>query len=574
MLCQNCNKDITVESKFCRYCGSAQTPVQQAPVAPPPVPVQQAPVAPPPAPVQQAPVAPPPVPAQQAPVAPTPPPVPVQQAPIDPMAGGATPPGQVQAPADFSATVGNVVSTAGAGLKDAMNTVVDKTKDTVATINADGTMSQKLKSPMMKKYFIIGGGALAAVIIIVLIITLVVMNSPTAVVGRALNNTIGDMESEIENITNEIPAILFFEDFQKDEYDMDISYSDGFQDLSINVQSDFGSEKIRAEVVSVLGIGGEIMISDKYGTIALDSAIADMVGLSDVYGWDNETIATDLYNAGLIDVENAEDINLNIFEDHTASYEKINKMLQDCFTDIFKEADIEAIDKEEMTINGEDINAKGYVIVLDSEVIEERIAEFLDDVFESEDLVDAYIPYASAMNMGSMDVEEIKEELMYSVTSMLGGMRELEVEVFVHKNRIVSLRSESAGYPMRFDLNPDGDVLEYVAAISEGEEVMVFGAIMEDDELIVSYKETYGESLVMVYDLESDRNNVEISTDNDDYVFTVYSEDKNNLLIEAEMDGESLRIEATKGGLSGDWFDQPENYTDITELLSLGLLGF
>ncbi len=560
MLCQNCNKDITVESKFCRYCGSPQTPapVQEAPMTPPAVPVQEAPAVTPPAvPVQQPPMAPPVVPTAAA-----------------PMMGDATPPPPVQAPADFSATVGNVVNTAGAGLRDAMDTVVDKTKDTVASINADGAMTQKLKSPMMKKYFIIGGGVLAAVIIIALIITLIVMNSPTAVVGRALSNTIGDAQSEIEDITEEIPAILFFEDFQKDEYDMNISYSDGFQDLSINVQSDFGSEKIRAEV-SMLGIGGEVMISDKYGTVALDPALVGMLGLSEVYGWDNETIAAELYNAGLIDVDDAEDISLNIFENHTASYEKVNKMLQDCLTDIFKEAEIEAIDKEEMTINGEDITAKGYVIVLDSEMIEERFAEFLDDVFESEDLVNAYIPYASVMmNMGSMDTEYLKEELMYSMTSTLGGVRELEAEVFVYKNRIVSLRSESFGYPARFDLNPDGDVLEYVAAVMDDEEVMVFEASMEDDELIVSYDETYGDSLVMVYDLESDRNNLEISTDYDDYQFTVYSENKDTLLIEAEMDGEVLRIAAEKGGLSGDWFEQPENYTDITELLSLGLLGF
>ncbi len=566
MLCQNCNKDISTDSKFCRYCGSAQTPAQTAPMAPPPAPVPSAPPPMVPPPVQQtaqAPMAPPSAPVPPAPGTP----------PVAPTMSGATPP-PIQTPTDFSATVGNVVNTAGAGLKDAMSTVVDKTKDTVASINADGAMAQKMKSPMMKKYFIIGGGVLAAVIIIVLIITLIVMNSPAVVVGRAFANTISDAQSEIENITEEIPAILFFEDFQKEEYDMDISYSDGFQDLSVNVQSDFGSEKIRAEA-SMMGIGGEVMISDKYGTIALDPAIVNMLGLSEVYGWDNETILSELYNAGLIDVDNAEDMELNIFKNHTDSYEKINNMLQDCFTDIFKEADIEAIDKEEMTINGEDIKAKGYVVSLDSEVIEDRITEFFDDVFESEDLMNAYMPYISVMmDMDIIYAENIKEELVDSVVAMLGGVSEMEVEVFVYKNRIVSLRSESLGYPARFDFNPKGDVLEYVAAIMDEEEVMVFEAGMEDNELIVSYKETYGESLVMIYDLESDRNNVNIFTDYDDYQFTVYSENKNTLLIEAEMDGDTLRIEAEKGGLSGDWFEQPENYTDITNLLSLGLLGF
>ncbi len=95
MICSNCGKEISDESKFCGFCGGAQQAA--APVAEPAAPVEAAPVAEPEAPAEAAPVVESEAPAEAAPVAE--PAAPVEAAPVvenvppmqQPMAGAVPP---------------------------------------------------------------------------------------------------------------------------------------------------------------------------------------------------------------------------------------------------------------------------------------------------------------------------------------------------------------------------------------------------------------------------------------------------------------------------------------------------
>ena len=416
-----------------------------------------------------------------------------------------------------------------------------------------------------KKNLMIAGGVVAGVLAIVMI-GMLFAKSDKAVVLKAASNTIHGITDEITYYTKEIPILNMFSDIKTDKYQFEFENDD----MKLLVQSDFKGKKMNIEpqITSYgMSIGAKIQISDKYITAELDGLLDDMYGIS------NKTLAEDLKNCSFLDMGDIpNDYKIDVFQLQQKIYDDVRKVVNKNKADLVKGLEIEKLEKQEIRVNGENIKATSYSVVLSANVLEDILVNIGNDllsegVFENEELINAVI--GSMYLGGTVELEDLYFDYVDVIIDAYETIEDGDLVAYIYKNKIVSLTWEDSGTIATLNLNPKGKILENISVVIEDsnyEQEFEFSLTYEKDVLegVMEFKNDYGsEKFEIVYDVKEEKDNLVIDMYGDELIFDINSNTKNEVLIGYSDDYNSFSFDCKKGKLDKNWFTQTDDFINI-----------
>lgn len=526
MRCINCGNEINSGAKFCRSCGQNQLePVTSSFVEQEPTPAEQK----------------------------TYEPVP-EQAPSESKIKMPKMPdmSKVSMP-DMSKVNMPDVAAMGQKAQDALKNV------DVKNINADSIK----KIPRFAKIA-------AAAVLAIAIIAGVFLNTTEMVVLRAVNKTVGEFESGVEDYVKDVDILNFFDGISKSELSV-VAETGGFiSGYNMEFCADFGDNK------AMLMYDG-----DDYAEIY---ASEDLLAFSksardDVYGISFKTLENDLKNTEL---EIFEDIDLDGADlDYKNIYNDIVDVYDDAITNFIKnDIDIEKTgESTSFKINGSKVSAKSYNICLDLDELYDVLIDATDEAFENDDLIAVFEAYIELVGGGG-DISYLQREVEYSIGGMLDALFEItddgEFLVHISGGQIVAITSETRTQYVEILLNPDGNIFESITftvenLLTDNVTEYELSSELDGDDFELEFNYVSGSSkrtlIAIDYDMGDTDDNLDISIYGEgSYSLSVDSSAKNMLVLETSIFGSSVEVTMEKNNLSKDWFDRGEEFINLLTL--------
>ncbi|MBQ1280699.1 MAG: zinc ribbon domain-containing protein [Oscillospiraceae bacterium] len=350
MFCMNCGKEIEDGSKFCPYCGSAQAVAAVTAEETVELPVEE--------PVEAAPEAP----AEET----------------------------VEAPVEETIPEETVI------------------EEAAEDEPMDEEIPAKPKFRFGKGVLIGAVAGLAAIVAVVVLLITGVFAGPGGHVVSAINKTVDAYASAADNVVDITAAPDMVNEAYGMEMDLEIKkLSPTFGSeammlqglgLNYNANADLEDRKVSVTVTPRLG-SADILTAD----LVLDDNNL-YIGLPDLldeyYGINTETLGEDLSALGA-DMNGMESLGFNIFDmieefgatmEENADDKEMTEAFEKATKEFYKELEFEKVGKDEVDINGYDVNCTEYSVVIPQEALEdyvEAIFDIMDDYMAAADMTDA-----------------------------------------------------------------------------------------------------------------------------------------------------------------------------------------
>ncbi len=456
-------------------------------------------------------------------------------------------------------------------------------------------------------------GVVAALIIAIVVCLWMIFGS-TVSVATALGNTLNEFIQEVEETQEDVPGAGFFADFFEEQYTIKTTYRDMSTNVEVVVKSDVANEQIKISP-SFLGMGGDIYLSNN--DIVVDASVI----LGEAYGLQTQTLGKDYNESALATLMGTgslpEDFGFDLFElIQLCNSKEATDALQNIAVKntlaVFTELETEKLGKETITINGETVKTQAYRIELPTpEVFETYIMGMVDDILEDE----AFAPYLEEDEMIALLESATGETLSQDIVDAMKETAEMMIEEYedaydsdladlyftgyIYKKQMVrlSLQSEDADVVVYGEVNPIGNILEYMALsmkADEDDENTVYtaelGMLYEDGiySCKINIEEDYwGDKEITRCEIEFDTNKTKNNfvveyeyadqyyeySDSVSEVLSIDVTDEDVIYIEYEIDDldATLEIEMNKDALEDDWFDFDPNYTNIFDMSEMDI---
>lgn len=419
--------------------------------------------------------------------------------------------------------------------------------------------------------------------------------SSTVKVGVAVNNTIERYTDVSENIYEQLPFYEHLEDFVDSAYKMNVSVSDGTTSDEVVVYSDLENNAIRMDY-NLDGDNIDFLWAN-------DHMIVTTSLLDTNYGINLSTLASDLQNCEFLDFEVPVGFDFGLFK---LSELKKLKEFDDICTDILmksmldlaKEVEIEKLDKEVITIAGQEKKADRYSIKIDPVALEKGLINLMEDFFANEFIAEymesifvgvgmaEYIDYGD-VNSDTMDIfiNEIKEIYLDGVDDIIFGYTEFyesmdeanhRTIINIYDNEVVQLRI-TGDYlvdsgDIVFSLNMDNNNIEircYQEPFEnmEGFEIMKIHCGISNGLFNLSMDEYERNSMTYSYDTKGSVNNMKVFEDGYEILsMTITSPNKGILYGSVDIDDSmTLEVVSEKAGLPSAKLASVD-YTNILDL--------
>ena len=247
---------------------------------------------------------------------------------------------------------------------------------------------------------------------------------------------------------------------------------------SVNISNDFHLEErdFSLSVSPALGsaklLTAKAALRDNYFYAACPDILGDTV-----YGADTETIGKDLQNLGAT-VDGLEDIGFNVFD----IIEELRPLLEELkFTDeekdtlkaaalsMFAEAEIEKVGKDEVDVNGTDIECEEYFVVIPEDAVAD-LFDVLQDILRETDYEDLAEEIAqillSSVCHNKETVDEIMSDMDFSelnntnaafdaIEDVLKELEDLEFTLYLKDGYVMSVFWEDSLYDTDFEVTAD-----------------------------------------------------------------------------------------------------------------------
>ncbi len=525
MICKSCNAEISDVVKFCPKCGQkVMSSVSEVPeVAAPEAPVlAEAPAAPavpaaPEAAVLQAPVA----------------PAPLPEMPVPP------------APEEF--------------------------------IPAPPVEPQKKAKKSKLGKIIIVLMLVVAVVAAAIFVVFTFLLPADMLVAKAFVKNVTEIQSEYETIQETLPVTNHLLQVSDTQQELLVSVSAEGQSIDVSSVVDYEQKQMTLEA-DVLGM----LTATAY--LSTEEMVVQTDVLSDAIGLNLVTLADDLDNYALADLSEYADMYREL---DGAESMLDTELLQQDVTDLLVSTgpallasfEIEKGEKTDLEINGEDITATGYDIMVDPDALEDALYAMVDELMDKEYLLDyIYAVYdasvaASGYSMYMMDLtDDLLEEALLAGVDQLVAFAEDELEdypltAYIYGGRVVllSLTDEDFEEGVGIAFNPEGDILEYIAVVmlddEEWEDVAVQQIVMDDENFSFETSVQGVTYFAIDYDYTDTSNNftIKISDGYSDMSMKldVDATEENSLRVGTEYEGVTFAVESKISDLGEDWYEVP-----------------
>ena len=375
MFCMNCGKEIEDGSKFCPYCGSAQAVAAVTAEETVELPVEE----------------------------------PVEAAP--------------EAPAEetLEAPVEETIPE---------ETVIEEAAEDEPM---DEEIPAKPKFQFGKGVLIGAVAGLAAIVAVVVLLITGVFAGPGGHVVSAINKTVDAYVSAADNVVDITAAPDVVNEAYGMEMDLEIKkLSPTFGSeammlqglgLNYNANADLEDRKISVTVTPRLG-SADILTADLvFDDNNLYIGLPDL--LDEYYGINTETLGEDLSALGA-DMNGMESLGFNFFDmieefgatmEENADDKEMTEAFEKATKEFYKALEFEKVGKDEVDINGYDVNCTEYSVVIPQEALEdyvEAIFDIMDDYMAAADMTDAAFDMMDSLGVQQEDMAEAQAYAAYA----------------------------------------------------------------------------------------------------------------------------------------------------------------
>lgn len=278
-----------------------------------------------------------------------------------------------------------------------------------------------------------------------------------------------------------------------------------------------------------------------------------------IFTVDRTTMADDIQNMveiGGIDQETADSLvamNEGTEEEAVSeeAYEKLKEDFLKALADFYEECDMKKGDSKTLSVNGEDVSCKGYVLVITSE----NTANFADNLKtvlqdNKEAFASATHFYESAGMDSPYDIDEMCDQLDEFAAELREEGKELLIEFYLYNDRVAQIYTENEdGSYLEWNIEGGNFPLENTSLVAEDLLEIKRTGSDEDGEYYAKYEITdeYGDTSVLEVSYEKDNGDfyLEATGEYGDSVFLDGSiEKKNDTTVEIGIDSLEIDEEA------------------------------
>lgn len=404
-----------------------------------------------------------------------------------------------------------------------------------------------------------------AVVVVVLII---------AIVALVFSGVFGDKKTKLAKAM----TVTFTEsgDYLKEAWGAD-QYEGMFEDKEYSLEADLAlPEGISLE----MSCDANEDASDLYVDIAMaGSSMVELEGYFDgsqmliaipnmldyVFAINMDTIEEDIWvmvDNGLIDEYTAEDAieALNTTETDEISEEAAEQLGEDlleAWKKFYDSVEVEEIESEELTVNGEKQKCKGYAVVVTGEQAATLMEDVINVIEDNDEAKDAFV---SAVKANGMDYDEAMSEFEDALDDMRDSEEELEVDIYLYDEKVAQIywEDDDDDFSFTWDIEGGNFPLENTSIKVESDydgnfEIIRTGS-MDESDYCSEYEiiDEYGTSYVIdtCYNTENGEVSIEFSEDGESSIYVAGSMAKeDDSTIEIAID--TIQVEEEEI-LSGD----------------------
>lgn len=404
------------------------------------------------------------------------------------------------------------------------------------------------------------GAVVAALLLLVAVLAFTgVFSNKKATVLKALGATFtesGDYLKEVYG-TEQYEGI-----FDSKEYTIDSEFDTDYYGLGIDV-SMMQKEEARSMHISADMMGVEmaanIYTDDKEIVIELPEMIDYLLTIN------RETMDSDIQNLvemGMLDQETVDElVALNEGTDEDAiseeAYEKFQKELMDTLKDFYNTCEMKKGDSKELTVNGKNVNCKGYVLVITSEDTADFVENLKVVYQDNEECLKSISSLYESSNLDSLsDLDSLYEKFDEAVEELRDMEDETaEIEFYLYSGKVAQIYFEGNDDAyIEWNIEGGNFPLENTSFTYEDEFgdrfVIERRGSCEDDKYQARYEAVneYDESVAFEIQYKKNKGDfsLEILEDGDSFILidgNIDKSDDNTVDIDIdtlEMDGESV----------------------------------
>ena len=443
------------------------------------------------------------------------------------------------------------------------------------------TTTDGAQAPSGFKKFLSSKKAIAAIVAVAIAVPAIgfglsLAKSDKVVLTAALVGTYDALENNTETLMDTLPITEHFNSIEEMPYSLDMNY-DG-QQISYIYDLD---NSLMKSTVDMMGIALTGYFSETDMVVQTDL-------LDGTYGISLETLDEDLTNFSMADLSAFTGLYSDDFDDQMdVAVTNLEAIIDRAARSAIEACEVEKLTKDDLTIGGEAISAQSYSVTLSLANAEMILTQLVDDVFSDEAIVALLQNYVDLVyKIDSLSGNTIPftialSDMEYFATEFIKQMTYSEDEtaavgstVHVYDDRIVQIGAEYNGMLNAITLSPTENPLSYMA-LTLADETLSFGMRMDGDVFTIESIAPDDTAMTITYNIAESKDNVVISIDGVAVPFSIDATQTDILAFTAvdEYTGDTYTITSQRGGQDANWFDQPEEYSNVLQMSAMELMG-